>query len=193
MASGKVVVLYEDRRGATPEFGLHKLVVRLVADQSGGELWALHTRIKGHPTNGSANLLEKARAVDVVAPNGEAVVAVLDDDKVRQLLQLAPRACKREVIAEILVGCSDRTRLSPVLLEDNVESVLDALRLHASALSIAPERFENAVNRKSLNDRDAILIAAARLERQAIRDALLSAVPSLRKLRDRVREAAGLR
>lgn len=190
--SGRVVVLYEDRHGKTPEFGLHELVLRLVAEEAGCEPWNLKKHITDHPCSGNANLLKKARAVDAVAPNGETVVAVIDDDKVRNLLGLPKNACKRDVLAKILEGCSDPTRLRTVLLECNVESVLEALRPSAIGLDLSDGQFDGAVHRKLLNERDIILIAASRKDHRPIRDALLGAVPSLNRLRQEIIDAAGL-
>ena len=185
MASARVVVLYEDRRGKTPEFGLHKLLVRLVADRAGREPWRkLNERITGHPCSGNANLLKKARAVNAIAPSGETVVAVFDDDKVRNLLKLPKDACKRDVLTEMLVGCSDPTRLRTVLLERNVESLLEELRPRAGRLCISHGHFDNAIRRKIINDRDMILTAASREDQRPIRQELLLAVPSLVRLRE---------
>jgi hypothetical protein len=185
-----VVVLYEDQRGMRPGFGPHELLVRLVADRlPRSDLWRLARGIREHPTRGNAKLLEKVRDPDRVAPGGEVVVAVLDDDHVRTLLSLDQSACKSVVLGAIRKPCSSPGRLRIVLLERNVESILEALRPHAGAMGLPPDSFDRAVRRKDINARDRVLREASRQEHRLVRDALLVAMPSLRRLRDAVFEA----
>ncbi len=100
------------------------------------------------------------------------VVGLLDDDKIRKLLKLPPDACKGKVVAP--------AKLSVVLLEQDTEDVLRAV---AAQGDVSKDLQAEAVEKKDLNARDAILHRAAAGSRD-VRDAILEAMPSLGRVVD---------
>lgn len=176
-----VVVLYEDSSdGAGAAYGLHELVRALVAERVGVDVYALNTLLRGWPRNGNGNVLRE-RDIDRLAAKSH-VVLVLDRDKVHRLdtgLQATMGFCKtRDVLMKNRVPLSAQSRVEIVLLNQNTESVIEAVR--SCGLSISQQSYEAAVRHKDLNERDRILAKAA-LDRGAagVRKCVLGAMPSL--------------
>lgn len=99
-----------------------------VADRVGLELWSpghlrLREQFEGVPCSGNSKLLA-GRSVDrYISP----VIAVFDDDKVRELMGLQSEACKREVLKAIREKSEiPEERLIVVLLDRNMETVVAA-------------------------------------------------------------------
>lgn len=176
------VVLYEDQRGSTKEFGLHNLVASCIADRTGDTVWAVLPGLLAVPKKGNGNLLKACREDEQLAARGRKVVAVFDGDEVRPLLRLPADACRTLVRERIEEGCPFAGHLVVVLLEDNLEGVIEALRLCEGA---APEsaRAEAERSHGSLESRDRLLNALAYgPERRADRDCVLKVMPSLERL-----------
>lgn len=176
------VVLYEDQRGPTKEFGLHNLVASCVADRTGETVWAVKSGLPAIPKKGNGNLLKACREDEQLAASGRKIVAVFDGDEVRPLLRLPADACRTLVRERVEEGCPFAGQLVVVLLEDNLESVIEALRRCEGA---APEsaRAEAERSHGSPESRDRLLNALAYgPERRAVRDCVLREMPSHERL-----------
>jgi hypothetical protein len=169
------VVLYEDSRGRQPrDFGPHSLALACVADDLGVDsgLWHLKASFPALPKNGNAELLKALeREANDLRAGGTEIVAVIDDDRIRDPLRLPPAACKRAVLDQVLAKRS--TPVDVILLERNVE---DLVELAAQVLGLA------GAPRKSRNVRDAMLMRLARPERQSDRSRLRRQMPSFDRL-----------
>lgn len=181
-------VLYEDQRGPTNEFGLHRLVVACVWDRvtiARPELqrFELEKLLKdARPLKGSGNLLTACRRdAQLISHKGQPLFAVFDNDEVRRLLRLPADAEETVVAQKILEGSTAPERVRVHLLRENMESVVTAVR--ECAPSLTPEAVANALA-KSLSDRDIVLRAVAREERRVVRDCVLQRVPSLARMID---------
>jgi hypothetical protein len=178
----KVCVLYEDSRGPRQGFGLHELVKACVFDAVNGERPRFEEALKDcRPLKGAPALLKTCRQdVDLIASDGRAVVAVFDNDRIRELLGLPPNATEARVEKEIRKGSTGSDRLSIVLLKQNVESVLKAAKECDPELD--DDQLERAVRRKDLLARDAILRGMSRQQASALRDCVLGKNTSLQRL-----------
>ncbi len=182
---GRVTILYEDQRGPRQGFGLHALVKACVFDAINGDRrWLDGEALKDtRPLKGAGNVLRTCREdIDLIAADGRAVVAVFDDDKIRELLALPPKATDARVEQEIRKGCRAPDRLRVALLKRNTESVLSAAG--ECDPSIDPARLARAVKHKDLLERDALFQDLSRERARAARDCILKKVPSLKRLVD---------
>jgi hypothetical protein len=181
----KVCVLYEDQRGPTRGFGLHELVKACVSDAlPDPPRWKVNAALADcRPLKGDTKLLEACRRdVDLIASDGRAVVAVFDNDKIRELLRLPANASDVRVVQAILKGGTVFERLFIVLLKQNMESVIAAAAQCDKSLS--QERIKLAVRHKDPLERDAILTELSSERNRPIRECMLDKVPSLRTLVD---------
>lgn len=170
-----VTILYEDSARDRSDFGLHDLVVSCVADRLGCEPRPLKKRLRGHAMNGNNKVWSECqRNLHRLG----VVVAVFDNDRVRTMAKLPPGACKAQVTAEVKRRCEPASQLRVVLLIQNTESVLLALR-SLGVLHGRDEMFGRAIDRKDMNDRDVLLGKAAWGLTPEQRVSLLRAVPSL--------------
>lgn len=146
----RVTVVYEDssaRSVLVRDYGLHKLVVACLVDDLGLPHHEVAAHVLPHPANGNDKALRKWQG-DLIPP----VVALVDDDRLTDLLDLTADACKRQILQAIetryVSVASDRVL---VLLHRNVESVVSAAAA-ALGLEIPP---------KSPEERDRVLRRAA--------------------------------
>ncbi|MET0406097.1 MAG: hypothetical protein ABW123_27010 [Cystobacter sp.] len=177
----KVCVLYEDQRGPTRGFGLHELVKACVRDvleeDSRSEV---DEALKDcRPLKGTPKLLKACREdIDLIANDGRSVIAVFDNDRIRGDLKL-PRTAPDERVIQSIRGERGDKRLHVVLLKQNMESVIKAVR--RCDVSLAPARLDAALG-KDLLERDALLMTLAADLKRPIRDCVLGEMPSLREL-----------
>ncbi len=85
------VVLYEDSRGASRRdgFGPHRLALACVADDTGADRWSLRDELVDNVRKGRDEVLKTCREQgDALSASALRVVAVLDDDRVREGLRL---------------------------------------------------------------------------------------------------------
>jgi hypothetical protein len=172
--SGRVVatLLYEDQRGPTSQFGLHRLVTALVHDRVNGQRHLLEQALDGRPMKGDHKVIDSARYdIDKICSDGRWCIAVLDDDRVRRTLNLPSTATAAEVVDEIRRPCVVPDRLRVVLLDRNVESVLRAIQRCDPELDAVV--LERAVERKEVNARDLIFRMAAGAGKRSVRDCLM--------------------
>lgn len=178
----RAVVLYEDQRGPTKEFGLHNLVASCIADRRGETVWIVRRQFAAIPKKGNSKLLKACKEDEQLAGSGQKVIAVFDGDEVRAMLGLPTTACRTLIKQKIEAGCPFAEQLSVVLLEDNIESVIAALR---RCEGTAPEtaRAEAERSHGNLESRDRLLNTLAYdVERRALRDCVLREMPSLERL-----------
>jgi hypothetical protein len=176
----RIVILYEDQRGPTRELGLHKLVEACVFDLVDGQRHLLARALDGRQSNGDAKLLRVCRQdVGDISPKGHPVVALFDNDRVRRLLGLSHQAERATVIAKIKEDCCAPAQLTVFLLEEKMESVVEAA---GQCDPSTARHFLAEALRKNLAARDIVLKEACRGDKQAVRACILGKVPSLRPL-----------
>jgi hypothetical protein len=176
----QVIVLYEDQRQAkTSSFGPHELVKACVFDRVDGDRDKFEAALREYrPLKGNSRVLEHCRRLDRIATRGQHVIAVFDGDQMWRILNL-PKSVSSKEIAQTVKGLSDLPdKLTVVLLDKNVESLLSAA-MKCSPVIAARYSSENL---KSPLMRDRILGIAAR--EPSLRQQLLAEVPSLATLCD---------
>ena len=175
------VILYEDNRGAEKGFGLHALVMACVADDLGVEMFTLTRKFDGRPMNGVANLVRSCRRdIHRLAPQGQTVFALIDDDRIRDHLSGVDVRAEEEVVVRALKGQSDApAQLEIFLLKKNTETVIEAAK-HCDR-SLPDEAVAQALG-KNLAQRDRILNNVARTGVRAVRDCIRGQVPALHRL-----------
>lgn len=166
--SRKIYLLYEDQRGPQKNFAPHAFLVRCVAEELGRQPRELQKRLEAIPCKGDSKVIAKLTdELDPVTRSGNPVVAVMDDDQIRQLLKLAPSTKKRDVAAHVVAMATGPTvRLR--LLVENMESLVDACATH---LGEAPPE-------KGHKGRDKYLLRGAWEMSAQDRRAIREAVPS---------------
>lgn len=165
-----ITVLYEDApaAGARPNnYAPHQLLQQCVADRLGRSgYWELAS-VTAIPCRGRDKLVAKLR--DDRIYNAGPVVAVLDHDKVRDADPGLRGACRTQILGWLRAPgrCPSPQRLTPVLLQENLETVLTA------AIGLQPSK-------PSPLQRDLLLqpVIAPGPEGWRRRQALLADVPS---------------
>ena len=175
------VILYEDNRGAEKGFGLHALVVACVADDLDVETFTLTKKLDGRPMNGVANIVRSCRRdVHRLAPRGQIVFALIDNDRIRDHLSGVDARAENSVVERVIKSQSDApAQLEVFLLEKNTETVIEAAKRCDPSL---PEDAVVQALRKNLAQRDRIFNNVARGRARAIRDCIRGSVPALHRL-----------
>jgi hypothetical protein len=168
MSQRRIYILYEDQRGPTTQFGPHELLMSCVADALDVPRRDLRDRLRAIPLKGDSNLLANChRRTAAIAPRGEPVVALFDDDKIRRLLKLPASTSKQDVAMNVLTQSRAEWQLVVWLLQDNIDTLVEAA---ASCIGRPP-------GAKSPTARDRILLSIAWGPREQ-RDGLGRLVPS---------------
>lgn len=180
--SQPVTLLYEDHRGPRQGFGLHALVVACVFDVIDGDRRHVEARLRdARPLKGVHNVLRACcEDIDLIAADGRFVVAVIDDDVIREVLKLPAKVDDEQVLRAIASRCRRPERLRVALLHQNTESVIEAAAACDKTLEAA--RIERAILRKDLLERDALFLALSRERARPVRDCMLDRMPSMRRL-----------
>jgi hypothetical protein len=174
-------ILYEDKRGPTPEFGLHRFITACIIDAINGEYHRIEKCLSAHQCKGDSKLLAKCRdEIDDISGSGCPVIAVFDNDQVRRLLKLSPDSSDAVVRETIWRQRTGETRLCIVLLKENTESVLRAIGVCTPGIDQG--LLAKAVDRKLLNERDIVFRIAAKASGRTVRDCVLQANPSLKEM-----------
>lgn len=124
-----ILVLYEDSRGANGSFGPHDFFLGCVADAKGTSVHSLTSKARAMPVRGVAKLLEHLRNLDDLdrlAPRGSPILAVIDSDRLPDHYPAALGKTTTDVEDLLEAECSAPARLTVVLLERNLESVVEA-------------------------------------------------------------------
>jgi hypothetical protein len=175
----KILVLYEDARAPNGTFGPHDLVLGCVADERKCSVYTLQPGVRGVPIKGVGNLLKALWDVErlsKLAPGNTPILAVVDEDHIGDHIQGKSAS---EIEAAIRARCSDPGRVTIVLLQRNLESVILAIReCGESEAALIQEAIA-----KNLNARDILLGKVGNdPRRKALRDCVRERVPSLDRL-----------
>lgn len=179
----RVITAYEDQTESVADFGPHRLLVACIADRKIADRLEVERALRDHRTmKGSAKLLRVCRedAADITR-GGQPVVAIFDNDEVRRLLKLRNDAPDGDVTASIRQGSTAPALVNPVLLEENLETLVR--NIESSDPAIDPDLIRRALDKK-LAARDVVFKAAAREANRHVRDLILVANPSLKKIID---------
>ncbi len=187
MARPRVVMMYEDSFSPAKTFGLHDFLVRCLRDElNDGDSITTAARAKrefeARPKNGASNLIA-ALEIDLpkIARANMDVIAIFDNDRIREQLNLQSCAPTEDVLAAITRRLKDgKERLHIEFLEKNAESVLRAALKCGGGTefeAMAPE----AIERKRPVARDIMFTRIVRSDR-AFRDCIRSAVPSTKAI-----------
>jgi hypothetical protein len=177
----RIAVLYEDQLATSKprSFGPHVLVLTCVADQLQRPREPLERHVDGHPCKGIGRLLAPCRE-PILADRHARVIAVCDDDRVREHLKLPAAACKMDVRGAIALSVGT-SPLQAVLLVRNLETVLDAVQ---QVLGLGP-----LTSKPSPLQRDGVLLRLAYRGTPDQRLDLMRRVPSLAYLVDKLARA----
>lgn len=160
----QVWVLYEDQRDDSVDFGLHRLLLRCVADgRTDITDWQLAKRISGAPKKSNSKVLQACQAdLPSLTRTGGTVVAVYDSDRAHELTKTCRRGdCKKRICAALSADCFPIDKLAVVLLVQNTETLLGLIQRLAPGL-VGQKEFETALRHKgSRLARDMIFSKAA--------------------------------
>ena len=109
------------------------------------------------PCKGNGNVLGKCvKDGQKLASENRRIFAVLDQDKLGELLKLKGTPCLREVLANLADRCDAKESIEFVFIKKNLESVIEAIRDSDVAGFVRAEIFERALNKKELAARDSL-------------------------------------
>lgn len=172
------VVLYEDSRGASPRdgFGPHRLALACVADDTGVDRWSLRDELVDNVRKGRDEVLKACRDQGAaLSASALQIVAVLDDDRVREGLPLPLDACKAQVMDSVSKLWSGSRPLVLVLLERQMEDLVWYAARESGRPLPRPIPHSPSV-------RDPVLHAAAAHAERSVRDRIRAAMPSFDRL-----------
>jgi len=178
-----VIVLYEDQRGPTREFGPHILVLACVCDAGAGghRLFELRHLVEDRPLNGNGNLLRFLRE-KMADSRFETIIAVFDDDQIRPLLGLPQEASPERVKAQLRQECNAPQKLEVILLSKNMESVIQAAARCGEELGVEIRKVREAASKDRLARDICLSSLAYDPGRRPLRDCILRKVPAVANL-----------
>lgn len=159
-------IFYEDDWGPVKEFGLHELLVSMIADVKGSDWWTQKPRYEALPKKGDSRLLAACKEDVPDMPDAQ-IFALFDADKLHRLLRERGRHEPEALLTKLREQCPD-VRLHLYLVIENTETVVDAV---ADCLGVDRPR-------KNKLERDRLLLRAARAPARELRDCVRDAVPS---------------
>jgi hypothetical protein len=184
----KIKVLYEDQlsNAQVLNYGPHKFLLNCLFDRTDvkakyPEMYLLGREVEPLPCKGNANVkvqLEKNLAAfdySQIAP-----IVCLDMDRAYRLFNLSSSACKLAIKDQFWNGLNVPLVSGFVLLDRNLEDVLKWSRKNGADFTDA--QFKSAVEDKNLQDRDTLLLKAARDQNVRRSLAVGDAMPSFRRL-----------
>lgn len=126
--SARILVLYEDKLSTSSpkNFGPHLLVLACTAERLHRSRESIAHIIDGHPRKGIGDLLKKCQEPALLDRYAR-ILAVCDDDRVREHLSLPANACKTQVRQTVAARSAGLHQLRTVLLARNLETLLDAV------------------------------------------------------------------
>jgi hypothetical protein len=159
--SVRLVILYEDARGPRNRFPLHDLLVRSAADLTDLPIHDLTRRVIAVPKNGVNKVLGALPGEGLLYKQHSRVLAWLDNDRIREALQLPKHTARTAVIAKVkaLAPQPGHGKPPPVkvfLLDDNLEDLLSRVAPHLDPAILGKAR------KKHLDARDMLLDDIAR-------------------------------
>jgi hypothetical protein len=185
----KVTILYEDARGQQLEFGLHRLVLSAVLDREGVSLpyYELAKAIEHRCQKGVERVLSVCREdLEKIAGDGRKVAVVVDDDVIRDKVQLPASATIPDVAETIRALCPEsvRAQVAVYVLSRNTESVIKAARdcVKEHRLdSPTEEQIQRALSKDRLA-RDQVLSGVTKDTHAKVRSCIEKKVPGLGEL-----------
>jgi len=177
----RVTILYEDQRGPSKGFGLHRFGVACVFDEVDGERHKVEKLLEDfRPLKGNSKLLRAVQEdIGGISFDGRPVVAVFDDDKARKLLQIPMEATDEEVVEELRSRCPREDVIAIILLKRNIETVIKQIR--QAGLSVGEDLLRRALD-KELIARDAVFSMASKDINRGVRRRVIESNESLREL-----------
>lgn len=153
----RLVILYEDSRGAIVRFPLHDLVVRSAADLAGVAFYEVARRVRDVPKGGDTKVLSDLANNSSLFKQHTRVLAWIDNDRIREKLKLPKDASRSLVITQIKARGPKPAHGRPAplevfLLDDNLEDLIEALADHLDRTQLAKAR-----NKKKPESRDILL------------------------------------
>ena len=165
-------VLYEDKMqpGSGGAFPPHDLLLAMVKDLTGKDVWDLRKFIDKNPRKGIGNLITDLKRTSLLAGAGKLCI-VVDRDRVAEHLGLDRTAPEVDVTAQLEARSDDPEKLSVHYLDPNMEGLMRSIQ------ECAPG--ESAPRGKDHNSRDIYLNRAAFALTAAVRDCVKGKQPSL--------------
>jgi len=150
--------------------------------------------INGSPCKGRGNVRKKCNEdLLKLLKSYHRVFAVYDEDTIRQTLALPGSSCRRQVCEKLrseceVKGAGDASKLEVILIRRNLESLLKLIQ-KSGLTSIADGKFDRAIRRKDRTARDQIFIHCVHTLDAPGRSQLLTQLPDLARLVQRLAEA----
>lgn len=190
----RATILYEDqaRDGEVKEFGLHNLVIRCVHDRWSvsdrfGDFYAFRRLrvLEGMPKKGNTRLKSACDKDHAKLTRSGPLFVVYDRDEIYRPLKIPATACIRSIRDKLLSDCANDPLVRIVLIEQNTESLLEAIRDNR-LVARAPDIYTRAIEGKETVLRDEIFNNLAQQNDADNRAALQTSVVSFQYLIDRL-------
>ncbi|MEZ4267045.1 MAG: hypothetical protein R3F39_11760 [Myxococcota bacterium] len=168
-------VLYEDKMqpGAGGAFPLHDLVLAMVGDAIGREVWDLRKLIGKNPKNGVSKLIGDLAITGLLAQEGKLLILV-DRDRIAEHVGLPKLSDDVAVVAALRKRSDAPDKLRIFFLRPNMEGLLSSIAECAPGLPIP--------RAKVLVDRDIVLNKAAFRETKQVRHCIMEKQPGVADL-----------
>ncbi|MBI5498107.1 MAG: hypothetical protein HY904_24100 [Deltaproteobacteria bacterium] len=175
------IVLYEDQLGQqVTEFGPHVLLIQCVADLLEQSPHELKKRLVPRPMKGKEKvarcLLEDLQNL---ACDFAWILVLIDGDRLREIAQLDNPRNEGDIRRAILKRHPvDGQKVVPVVLENNMESLLEACRRCWPGLPVGRKAKPSPI------ERDGVLNKIAWAPDMGVRQCVLNGCPALEQLRN---------
>ena len=180
-----IAVLYEDHRGPRNEFGLHRFICQLVIDCAAltkSVYEVERSLILGIPLKGNGNVRRKCQKdLPKLARQFCRVFAIYDEDRVPELVGLSRADCRPLLCGKLAENCQPADALEVVLLRQNQESLIEAIKSSGLVGFIRGSVYDLALA-KDLMARDSVFIQCATHTDPETRAKLLPFLPDLDRL-----------
>lgn len=184
-----IAILYEDQRGPRNEFGLHRFICQLVIDRAAltkSVYEVERSLIRGTPLKGNGNVRRRCLTdLPKLARHCRRVFAVYDEDRVPELVGLSRTDCRPLLCSKLVENCQPADKLEVVLLRQNQESLIEAIKSSGLIGLIHDSVYDRALA-KDLMARDSVFIQCATSTTLEIRQKLLPTLPDLDRLVTRI-------
>lgn len=190
----KAIVLYEDQR-LGKRFGPHELLCGLVADEIGRPQHSVAGSVREWPLKGNGTLLKALRDPSrwrSIAKGPAPILAIVDSDSIRNHIG-TKKTSNREVEELIQATCLEPKRLTVILLERNLESVMEAIAECDTERNLDTDSVARASG-KDRHARDEVLLKlGTRAEHRHIRDCVKARITALARATRFLVEVLGAR
>lgn len=180
-----VIVFYEDQRGERGDFGFHRFICQLVIDRAGidKDVYKVErSLIEGIPLKGNGNVWRRCmKDLPLLSSRVRKVIAVYDEDKLGKLLGLTGVQCRMTLRNGLMEPCEPKNAIEVVLIKDNIETVIKAIRDSRLVSFINAKIFDRALGKNQLT-RDSVFIQCALKTDAETRKKLLEKLPDVDRL-----------